>query len=245
MTPGGFSLAAAAAVLLASAAPSAENGASDYSTKETRALTHAYARCVIKREARKASEALLADVPNDVLLKRYPMLIVGECLVRETHAATTMTFAGDLYRYALADALVNRELRDSPSPDLSAVPRLIHRGVTATPPERPADTGAKAQEAYRAALDRYDRARVFAFLDDYGECVVRTNAAGAKALLMTRPDSPEETESLAALRLALATCLPEGKTLTFGRVALRGAIAINYYRLNRAALAGARAGGAA
>jgi hypothetical protein len=224
-------------LLAAAAAAPGQPSDSDYSTKETRALMHAYARCVVRQQARKAAEALLADVPNDVILKRYRMLVIGSCLTREVHAAARMRFAGDLYRYALADALVNRELRSRPVPDLSAVPPLVHRTVSAPPPVRPEGGSANAQILYRKTQEAYDRAVVFVFLSRYGECIVRADAAGSKALLLTAPDSPEEATRFAALGPALASCLPEGHRITFGKAALRGSIAINYYRLAHAAAA--------
>jgi hypothetical protein len=232
-------LALASLVAVGATAALGQASDSDYSTKETRALMHAYAKCVVKQEARKAAQALLADVPNDVILDKYPMLLIGACLTRETHAATKMSFAGDLYRYALADALVNRELRASPVPDLTGVPPLVQRTVSVPPPVKPEHGGRTAEKAYEKAQESYDRALVFAFLARYGECIVRADAAGSKALLLTKPDSPEESAAFGAIRLALGTCLPEGRTLKFGKVALRGSIAINYYRLAHAVRPGA------
>ena len=78
----------------------------------------------------------------------------------------------------------------------------------------------------------------FSYLSRYGECVVRADPAGSRALLAAKPETPEEASRFAALRLALATCLPEGHTLEFGKLALRGTIAVNYYRLAKAAAAG-------
>jgi hypothetical protein len=211
----------------------------DYSTKETRALTHAYARCVVKRQPAKASEAIARNVDNATIVREYRMLIQPDCLTREVHRATQMRFGGDLYRYALADALVNQELAAQPAPDLDSVPRLDHR--EAGEPPQPVDAKGRkmGKRKLAAALERHERDVAFAFLSRYGECVVRVDAAGAKALLVTTPDSPEEAAHLAALRPALARCLPEGRTLRFGKITLRGSVAINYYRLAHAARASA------
>ncbi len=40
----------------------------EFSTKETRALTHAYAKCVVDRQAKKASEALLENADGSIEL---------------------------------------------------------------------------------------------------------------------------------------------------------------------------------
>jgi hypothetical protein len=77
----------------------------------------------------------------------------------------------------------------------------------------------------------------YAFLSHYGECIVRADTAGAKALLLATPDSADEAARFAALGPSLSRCLPEGTTLRFGKVTLRGSVAINYYRLAYAARA--------
>jgi hypothetical protein len=235
-------LAAMASLVLATSALAAQGlsvgkdwSDADYSTKETRALTHAYAQCVVKRQPAKASEAIVANVGNGAILRDYRMLIRDECLTRQVHQATQMRFAGDLYRYALADALVNRELAAQPAPDLAAVPSLDHHD----PGEPPQPVDAKGRKLGKrkleAAREGYGRDVAFAFLSHYGECIVRADTAGAKALLVTKPDSADESARFAALGPAFSRCLPEGQTLRFGKVALRGSVAINYYRLAHAA----------
>jgi hypothetical protein len=211
----------------------------DYSTKETRALTHAYAQCVVKRQPAKAAQAIAANVDNPTLLRNYRMLIIGECLESRINVSTQMRFTGDLYRYALADALVNRELAAQPIPVLDTVARLDHRDPGA-PPQPVNDKGRKlGKRKLEAARLIYGREVAYAFLSHYGECIVRADTAGAKALLVTKPDSPEESVRFASLGPTFSRCLPEGQTLRFGKVALRGSVAINYYRLARAARASA------
>ena len=229
-------LTIAALALLAAGTPAvAQSDDSEFSTKEIRAITHAYARCVVARHTGRASQALLENADNSTILRRYPSLVDGECLVDQMHSDATMRFSGDLYRYALADALVNRELAAAPAPVLEGVPRLEQQAL----PERPQapEAGAKksVRRKYEEAVESYKRAAAYDFLARYGECVVRVDAAGAKALLLTKPDSPDEGAAFTRIGDALGTCLPEGETLRFGKVALRGSIAVNYYRLAHAA----------
>ncbi len=225
----------AALMFLASASAGAQSEDSDFSTKEIRAITYGYAKCIVGRHATKASQALIENVDNSVLLRRYPMLIDGQCLVNELAGGGTMKFTGDLYRYALADALVKRELAAAPAPVLDGVPRLEARSLPERPQPLAPDAKKSARRKHDAALKSFDRAAAYHFLGGYGECVVRVDPAGAKSLLLTKPDSTEESASFSSLRPAFSTCLPEGKTLQFGRVALRGTIAVNYYRLAHAA----------
>lgn len=215
----------------------------DFTTKETRLLVHSYARCVVGRRYARASEGLLRNVDNRTLIREYPSLIDSDCLSDQKRirndmrmGTVRMSFEGDLYRYALADALVNRELASVPAPDLSAVAKLDHR-MPGAEPQRVSASGKKlSRRKYDEAMKDYRAAVAYSYLSFYGECVVRTAPSDARALLLTVPDSPEEKQRFDALRPAFAACLSEGTSLRFGRTALRGTIAINYYRLARAAM---------
>jgi hypothetical protein len=181
-------------------------------------------------------------------MRDYPSLIVGDCLVAQRGirndpgiSSVKMSFEGDLYRYALADALVSKELASAPVPDFSAVAKLDHRMPGAEPLRVSAKGKRMSQRKYDAAMKDYGEAVAFSYLSFYGECVVRNAPSDSRALLLTVPDSPEEKTRFDALRPAFAECLSAGTSLTFGRTTLRGTIAINYYRLARAAM-GASAG---
>ena len=228
---------------LALSAPPAWAQDAELSTRETRALMHAYAKCVVGRQAKRASEAIAANAPNRTIVRNYPQLIIGDCLVRQSRHAAKMRFGGDLYRYALADALVARELASGAAPDFSAAPRLDHRDPGPAPTQV-GPGGRKLKRAeYEAAVESHNEDSAFAFISRYGECVVRARPAEARALLGTAPDSTEESARFTALRPALARCLSEGQTLSFGRTVLRGTIAVNYYRLALAARAIPAGGG--
>jgi len=162
------------------------------------------------------------------------MLIIDDCLAREARQSVMMRFSGDLYRYALADALVNRELAAHTMPDLSTLPRLDHREPGEEPREVTAAGKKLSKKKFEDAKKGYAQTVAYAFLSKYGECVSRLNPGGAKALLLTAADSQEETARFGALRPALERCMPEGNTIRFGRTALRGSLAINYYRLSHA-----------
>lgn len=229
-------VATAAVTVLLSNASRADPGR-DYSLTETRRIAYDYANCVINRprNAVAASDALLSNADNQTIRMKYTSLIDGDCLVRTIHGGGRMRFPADLYRYALADALVARELSAVPVQDLSAVPALPRRKLPDAPAPLGADASGKERARYKDALKEFNDAQSVQILDKYGECVVRTNPAAAKALLVTKPETPAETDSFGALRDALAECAPEGMTITFGKLVLRGTIAVNYYRLMQAA----------
>lgn len=210
---------------------------SDYSPQATRRLLADYGRCIVKRSPRLAAEAIARNVDNGELVKHYNSLVDGTCLPSRWFTSLRVRFVGDQYRYALADALVARDLAQMPVPDFEGVPLLDHRDP-GPPPTGLDKKGRPLKPAQLAAAQRlYEEAQAFHFLSRFGECAVRTNPAGAKALLLTKPETTEESAQFAALSTAFATCLPEGRTMRLGKLALRGTVAINYYRLATAAAA--------
>lgn len=223
----------AVAIAVSSASAAALGG--DYSPGETRRIANDYGKCVVARHPGAASEALLGDLSNGEIMRRYGVLIDGDCLVRSTHASAKMSFTGDLYRYALADALVARELALLPPPDLSSVPPLERRALPDLPAPPPANSSKADQRRYERGVNDLKQTQAFLALGELGECVVRLSPAGAKTLLSTEPETPAEAGGFDALRPAIAQCLPEGRTLALGKLVLRGTIALNYYRLAHAA----------
>jgi hypothetical protein len=222
-------------LLFGAVAPATVQPKSDFSAAETRKILDDYGACVVKAQRARASEAILRNVGNGELMRRYPQLIKGECLPRQGWAALQVKFAGDQYRYALADALVRLDLAARPAPVLDAVPLLDHR-APGDPPSKLSPKGKPLKPAqYEAALRAYERAKGFNFVSRFGECVVRLNPAAARALLLTRPETPEERAAFAPMGTAFGTCMPEGVTVSFSKVVIRGTVALNYYRLAQAA----------
>jgi hypothetical protein len=208
---------------------------SDFSLKDTRRIMADYAKCVVARHPAQASQALLNNADNRTILTQYKVLIDGQCLVDQTHANSKMSFAGDLFRYALADALVAREFGTVAAPDISKVPALDYRPVP-DPPAAPTAASTKAEwRRYDQALKSYNEAMGFRALAAFGECVARLDPANSRALILSKPTSNEENSQFGLLKPALAECVPAGQTLSFGKLVLRGTIAANYYRLAHAA----------
>jgi len=215
----------------AAAPHSAAAQQSDFSIKQTRRLAYDYAKCVVDHHAAEASQALLANVRNKAIIEQYGSLIQGDCLVRETHANSQMRFSGDLFRYALADALVARELRSSPIPVLDNVPPLERAAEPDPPAPLPANAGKAERRRYEKNIKDFNEDQAFRALAALGECVVRLNPADAKALLLTMPETDAEAAGFGTLTPTVAQCLPEGRTISLGKLVLRGTIAVNYYRL--------------
>lgn len=223
-----------AALAIASPAPAQERD-SELTFRETRKMLHEYGRCVVKREQALASQAISRNVDNGELLRRYDRLIVGKCLPIGFATVAQVRFKGDQYRYALADALIRKELASAPAPDLETVAQLDHSDPGAPPTQFSPRGKRLSQSKYQEAIRGHQQAQAFTYLSRYGECVVRVNPAAARALLLTDPETPGEAAQFSAMQTALGTCLPENQTRGFGKLALRGTIAVNYYRLALAA----------
>lgn len=221
-----------AGLTLASTSAAAEE--TFYSVKETRVIAYKYGQCAVRGHTAGASEAIMRNVDNETLVKRYRILINGDCL---RAPGSRLMFPGDFYRYALADGLVTRRLADRPVPDLTNVPPLAHAAAQESPMP-PLDDNQIANLLYANALHKAQQAAAFRALSIYGECVVRVSPTHAKALLITEPESAAENDGFRAMQPAFAQCMPEGQTMTLDKFVLRGIVAVNYYRLATTALQG-------
>lgn len=71
-------------------------------------------------------------------------------------------------------------------------------------------------------------------LEQVGECVSKRDAKAARALLLTRPTSAEETGAIAALIPHFQACIPNGQTFSLSKTVARGAVAEGLYWLTKA-----------
>lgn len=204
-------------------------------TANERRIMADYAQCLVKNRRVAASRAILSSGSIDDKGAKSADISSSACLQSAAGFASRMRSEDGAMLGAIADALVRAGIGTAPTPILTSVPALTHR--EAYPVEtvdkrngKPVDaeTLARREEGFRKAQMRNWLSRI-------GECVVRTDTAGARTALATRVTTPEEIAALRALSPALASCLPKDMTLSFDRTGLRGAIAINYYRLAMAA----------
>ena len=101
----------------------------------------------------------------------------------------------------------------------------------------PTDFSLLASSGYR---DRYagevpPAARNAIALEQFGECVARADGAGVRALLNANANSSQETALFNALVPKFSACIPQGETLAFSKVILKGALAEGLYWLSKAA----------
>jgi hypothetical protein len=119
----------------------------------------------------------------------------------------------------LADDLIRQTKAKIAPTDLTAVPPLVH-------------LSASARRATRGKNPPIDP--LLTFLSPLGECVVRAQPAKAAALLHTTPSTAAESASTEALLRDVSPCTG-GRRMQIDTATFRGAVALGYFRLAKAA----------
>ena len=189
-----------------------------------------FARCVVDTQPKKATEVIFANIDNATIQKRYASLIDGECLAK-TAGSVKLEMGGDLFRYALADAIFQKNFAKNTSVDFAQASKLEHVSF----PDRAAFearianvTNKRKRASMQYSFDQYNGV---AYLSRFGECVVRLNPIAARDLLLTPVASSSELTAIGPLRPMMADCLKPGSTVAFNAGMIRGVTAINYVRL--------------
>ena len=211
------------------------DGHSPIKTWEMRGIQARFGACVVKKHSAVARQFVLApDLEKTDWRRAVAILADGNCLVA---AATStggveMKFPADTMRYALADALVRREVSASVPTTTDAAPLIQPVLDEAEYVPKP---GRKMKPAELDELGESRAKRLgMIYLAGYGECVVRADVAQSHALLMADPATVEEEAAFGRLKPALSQCIIAGQSLTFNKTTLRGTIAMNFYRLAHA-----------
>ncbi len=172
-----------------------------------RRILSRYARCLIKSDPRGVQSALLAD-PNSGQFARWRGQLRGECMTipREGYHVYP---DGTQLRFVLADDLIRQSKAKIVPGDLATAPPLLHPKKASGDP-------------------------LLTFLSPLGECVVRADPANAAALLQTKHSTAAEMESTNVLLRGVSSCTG-GRRVQIDTATFRGAIALGYFRLAKAA----------
>lgn len=195
-----------------------------------RKLAFDYAACVVRSHHAKATEAILTASENQVIMKQFPQIIDGECLSAAGGDGIDMRFPHVTYRNALADALVNADFAGRGEESFANRLPLAQPAMMSGTQQAEALAKVKSARKREELQKEFGQQNALGWLSRFGECVVRNSPEASRYWLLTKPDIPEETSRIKALQPAFATCLGSG-TMKFTRVMMRGAVAINYYRL--------------
>ena len=206
---------------------------------QVRLVLAKYAACVVKRQRSLAAQFVL-DRTSLRFRRKYQSLADGNCLVDATGEYFTdvrmgvgMGLTEDLMRFALADALLQGEIATI---DPAQLPKTIPLQI---PLLSTADYEPKVGRQYSAeemkALDgKRQKDQASLILYRFGDCAVRTDPQGARALLLTPTGSAAEGTALQSITSSLGACLEKGAQIKLNRTMLRGALAFSYYSLAHA-----------
>jgi hypothetical protein len=195
-----------------------------FDAPQRRRMVAEYAACVVKILPKATTRIALQEgspihIERDFERTRLSGCVPGTDLM--------MSMSRLILQFAFANALIRGQHVTLPQ-DLSAI-KPLNQG-----PSGPAiakavlDKGKRATDSEkREAL----RAAAAAELSRFGECVVRASPQGAQALLQTDVAGPAEASMFAALSASFGTCLDKGQKVTLTKDVVRGAVALNYFRL--------------
>ena len=220
------------ALALVGAATSAAAPANDV---EERRVTRVLYTCVAAKHPQLASDFVLRKGTSG--RRAQGSLFENSCVDKSNgKLVANLQMKPDHLRFGLADALIAREFSTAVPAGIATAAPLKHVDVTFDEIEFVRgqiykNGGPKALERARAEAASRN------FMARFGECVVRRGPDAARRFLLTSPTSTDETAALAGVRPHMATCLGEGNKVGMNLYSLRGALAINFYRLAHAAQA--------
>lgn len=200
----------------------------DFPVDKTSELVRDFAECAVKKRYPLARELLLS-VTEYYLPDKYSKIAdphcLGQRLVGSPYGAAQLRMSTGILRFAIADALVARDLKAyDPGGIASAAP---------LPPLvfNPEDLTGISRRSKKEREETAFKAKAEIELIKYGECVVRANPQGARQLLATAVNSHEEAAALGSMMPAFRGCLNIGQQFKASRTLLRGTVALNYFRL--------------
>jgi len=220
-------------LLAASFAGAATAHAENLSETKARKIGRDYGACVVAERSEIARRYIANDVPDSEAVRWKKGIVVPFCLSNTSvRGSVEAVFPADHYRYVLAQALFKRDLSRLAPPDVANVAALSHRPMPESIDAARLPSDAKKAEEVRTSFAN----KSVAYLADLlGECAVRRDPTGAKALLVAPIGSDEEKEAFKAFAPAMSRCIPTGKQVRLNRTVAKGSIAVNYYRLSAAA----------
>lgn len=208
----------------------------DLDRLEDRTAIARFGDCIVAHNPAAAAHILQANYTFDQALAQYPELIAAECEALWT-SSRPLRARAYLVQFAIAESLVRAETVTLTREDLGDQPPLRHRIFG------PRDGLDAALAKFEGEALRVRIEEAAAITTRFGECVVRQNSEGSRALLSTLPNTAEEQAAFEALLKANKVCarnLAAGKPcglgcrewfIDFTRVSYRGGVAVSYYRL--------------
>ena len=221
-----YLIAASLTGLLALNPLKAEDPPTEKQLDELRKAVRDFSICTVKRRHSGAKKAILQNVDNGELLKKFPDLLTPDCI----SGSEGMRFPGDQIKYGIAGALVELEFKSAFPKDLADRAALSHRKANFD------ENAFRKSRQYRkegeeGLIRNARRAEAFLFLSEFGECVVRSDVGAVHQFLTSPVAGTAEKAALARVRPLLGPCVPVGQEIELNLMTIRGTLAMNFYRL--------------
>ena len=219
------------AVLISSSAGSAKREAEKQVVRD---VTASFSDCVVKKNP-MAARAVISDmIPAREVKRRYRVLINVDCMGHAVSGSSVMgvNFGDPTFYFAVAEALVRYDYGASGPQDFKSVPALVYQDLDSVLSANERSKLSKSRSEKYAQIER--QVTAIRVLFKYCECVARSDPEGSRLLVVKGAGSPEERLAFNRLLPNLGKCLPNGLEIKFKTDQLRGAIAVNYFRLAHA-----------
>jgi hypothetical protein len=196
--------------------------------KDSRLALRDYADCVVSKKGALARRAVIEDWSNQRIVEEE--IPTSACMMRGL-IPMQLRAQGPLMKFAIAEALWRKEQLALDATRLGQAPPLTYRMPPPVATHYPRSGKPLSAKSLAAEQRGHDSWLAGIALAQFGECVLRSDSAGANALLATKVASPEELAAIQSLSKAFSNCLKPGQTVNFNRASLRGPIAAASYRL--------------
>ena len=204
-----------AAMLCVAGTPALAQTGNAVPNAEARKTATRFSGCLVNQAQRSVRSLLNLPYSVDAFDKAFAKIHSNStCLSGRDGMVSTLSFPRVMMRSFLFDALYREDFGGKPAvADFAAVQPLTY----------PVEDGLAE-----------DVARPYLVNMALGDCVSRQAPAAARAFMLTRVETPEETAALQTLAPAFQNCLPQGLELKLTRWKARAAIAEPLYRLTQA-----------
>lgn len=196
----------------------------DWNERATTGDLQRFAECAVRLHPKEASQLVL-DVSGLAMQKYRAVVFDADCL---SPTMLALKIPPAEARFAIAYALVRNQLQTF---DPSTLPLASPLPVPNLIPQYPPSNRRISQKELQEREYRKKRAESVLALQAFGECVVRANPHASRAVLFAKPNSADETQAFNSLMPALSGCLIKGHEFRVDKSSMRGALAVNYYRL--------------
>ena len=216
--------------------PAPAYGKGEWEAKQaaySRKVTQEFAQCVVERYPAIAREFVLLNPYERMDQEKYDKLTGGKCLYLRSGTLKMPRF---YYQGALANQLVIEGLDNGFVLNPAKIAPLGWEPPIA-PVKADANSGKlRSDKKITALQNNYNLLLGYHYVAQLGECIVRNDPAGSRAVFNSKVDSTEEIGAMKAMSATIAGCVASGQTLKFNRTNLRNSLAVNYYRLAQAQL---------